>query len=227
MGGCCTLLPGALAGARGALGPSASSTSTATSTSTTAHLADRRGRRHADRRSCRATARGVGGAVVSRRSLRAGDSCILGTATARSSGRRAARGSPGPGVSTPTPRDRGAGAASARRARPVRPERAFWLHLDVDVLDRAVFPATDYLMPGGLDWDELTALCAAARIRGSSAGRSPATTRRRTRRARRPGDRRRGRGVVRAGRIVRSPHRLVRRGTGFVADGRLRRGDSR
>jgi arginase len=34
----------------------------------------------------------------------------------------------------------------------------FWLHLDVDVLDGRVFPATDYLMPGGLDLDELVAL---------------------------------------------------------------------
>lgn len=31
----------------------------------------------------------------------------------------------------------------------------FWLHLDVDVLDETVFPATDYLMPGGLNWSEL------------------------------------------------------------------------
>jgi arginase len=34
----------------------------------------------------------------------------------------------------------------------------FWLHLDVDVLGEAIFPATDYLQPGGLDWDELAAL---------------------------------------------------------------------
>jgi arginase len=34
----------------------------------------------------------------------------------------------------------------------------FWLHLDVDVLDQDVFPATDYLMPNGLTWDELAAL---------------------------------------------------------------------
>ncbi len=34
----------------------------------------------------------------------------------------------------------------------------FWIHLDVDVLDEAAMPATDYLMPGGLDWDELAAL---------------------------------------------------------------------
>jgi arginase len=31
----------------------------------------------------------------------------------------------------------------------------FWLHIDVDVLDQDVFPATDYLMPNGLNWDEL------------------------------------------------------------------------
>jgi arginase len=34
----------------------------------------------------------------------------------------------------------------------------FWLHLDVDVLDQAVFPATDYLQPDGLGWEELAAL---------------------------------------------------------------------
>jgi arginase len=34
----------------------------------------------------------------------------------------------------------------------------FWIHLDVDVLDEREMPATDYLMPGGLDWDELAAL---------------------------------------------------------------------
>jgi arginase len=33
-----------------------------------------------------------------------------------------------------------------------------WLHIDLDVLDEAVFPATDYLMSGGLDWDELVEL---------------------------------------------------------------------
>ena len=31
----------------------------------------------------------------------------------------------------------------------------FWLHLDVDVLDQEVFPATDYLMPNGMTWEEL------------------------------------------------------------------------
>jgi arginase len=34
----------------------------------------------------------------------------------------------------------------------------FWLHLDVDVLDEEAFPATDYLMGGGMTWDELNEL---------------------------------------------------------------------
>ena len=33
--------------------------------------------------------------------------------------------------------------------------RPFWLHLDLDVLDEVVFPATDYLMPNGLDFGQL------------------------------------------------------------------------
>jgi arginase len=33
-----------------------------------------------------------------------------------------------------------------------------WVHLDVDVLDEAAFPATDYLMPGGLALAELAEL---------------------------------------------------------------------
>ena len=32
------------------------------------------------------------------------------------------------------------------------------MHIDVDVLDQSVLPATDYLMDGGLDWDELVEL---------------------------------------------------------------------
>jgi arginase len=31
----------------------------------------------------------------------------------------------------------------------------YWVHLDVDVLDEDTFPATDYLMPGGLSLSEL------------------------------------------------------------------------
>ncbi|MFF7167441.1 arginase family protein [Streptomyces sp. NPDC008086] len=32
---------------------------------------------------------------------------------------------------------------------------AFWVHLDVDVLDDAIMPAVDYRLPGGLSWEEL------------------------------------------------------------------------
>jgi arginase len=34
----------------------------------------------------------------------------------------------------------------------------FWMHLDVDILGEDQFPATDYLMPDGLDMHELVAL---------------------------------------------------------------------
>jgi arginase len=34
----------------------------------------------------------------------------------------------------------------------------FWVHLDLDVLDELVFPATDYLSAGGLDWPTLCAV---------------------------------------------------------------------
>ena len=36
----------------------------------------------------------------------------------------------------------------------------YWLHLDVDVLGEDVFPATDYLMPDGLDLAALAAVLA-------------------------------------------------------------------
>lgn len=34
----------------------------------------------------------------------------------------------------------------------------FWLAVDVDVIDQASFPATDYLMPGGLSWSAFSNL---------------------------------------------------------------------
>ena len=34
----------------------------------------------------------------------------------------------------------------------------FWLHVDLDALSTEAMPAVDYLLPGGLDWDELAAL---------------------------------------------------------------------
>jgi arginase len=51
-----------------------------------------------------------------------------------------------------------AGAIGTELAARIGGAGPFWLHFDVDVLDQAVFPATDYLMSGGLDWDQLRAL---------------------------------------------------------------------
>lgn len=62
----------------------------------------------------------------------------------------------GPEIHAGSPSGIGAAAighatASAGRA---------WLHIDLDVLDETVFPATDYLLSGGLDWHQLTDLIA-------------------------------------------------------------------
>jgi arginase len=58
-------------------------------------------------------------------------------------------------------RAEGLGAAGARAARRLGADgRRFWIHLDLDVLDERAMPATDYLMPEGLEWDELTELLA-------------------------------------------------------------------
>jgi arginase len=54
-------------------------------------------------------------------------------------------------------RSEGPAEAATRIAAALAARGPFWLHFDVDVLDEAVFPATDYLMPGGLDWAEATA----------------------------------------------------------------------
>ena len=44
------------------------------------------------------------------------------------------------------------------------------VHLDVDVLDGAVFPATDYLLPGGLTFGELRAVLLAITRSGRAVG---------------------------------------------------------
>jgi arginase len=47
-------------------------------------------------------------------------------------------------------------AAAAHFAAGTVTAPVYWVHLDVDVLDETVFPATDYLMPNGLDLDQLS-----------------------------------------------------------------------
>ena len=54
-------------------------------------------------------------------------------------------------------RRRGPGAVGAESAARLA-DRPAWLHLDLDVLDEAVFGAVSYPQPLGLDWDELIAL---------------------------------------------------------------------
>jgi arginase len=49
-------------------------------------------------------------------------------------------------------------AGAAARDQLIGSAGRYWVHLDVDVLDELAFPATDYLMPGGLSRDELTGL---------------------------------------------------------------------
>lgn len=55
-------------------------------------------------------------------------------------------------------RTAGPGAAIAKVTSRLSERGPFWLHFDVDVLDPEVFPATDYLMPGGMNWPELRAV---------------------------------------------------------------------
>jgi arginase len=56
-------------------------------------------------------------------------------------------------------RSRGPGAAGrAARDQLTAAAGRYWVHLDVDVLDERAFPATDYLMPGGLSLAELSEL---------------------------------------------------------------------
>ncbi|MET0763154.1 MAG: arginase family protein [Thermoleophilaceae bacterium] len=65
-----------------------------------------------------------------------------------------------------------AGAHAAKRL--VEGAERFWVHFDVDVLDEQAMPATDYLMPGGLQWEEvedvLAPLCASPAAAGLSIG---------------------------------------------------------
>jgi arginase len=48
----------------------------------------------------------------------------------------------------------------------------FWLHVDLDVLSTESFPAVDYPQPGGLQWEQLDALTAAAVADSRFAGAS-------------------------------------------------------
>jgi arginase len=58
-------------------------------------------------------------------------------------------------------RERGPAAVAAEVAAALAAEGGgYWVHLDLDVLDESVFPATDAFVPDGLDWEELGELLA-------------------------------------------------------------------
>jgi arginase len=160
VGGCCTLVPGALAGARDALGQAGLAyldghlDTYDGDTSPTGEAADMPISVIAANGPA-AWSGEIGAPLVGH-----GQLALLGP---RDRGEAAALGSVLPencGVakelSPARLRERGV-AAAARDVAASLAERVgrYWLHLDVDVLSEDVFPATDYLMPGGLDLAEL------------------------------------------------------------------------
>lgn len=162
-GGCCAELPGALAGARDALGPlglvhlDGHADLYDGETSTTGEAADMP----------ISVALGLGPRawveVAGGPSTAPQHTALLGYRDERESiadGMRQPRTlSPAP-ILRPLEQVRAAGpeAVAAELVGRLQSVVPFWLHLDVDVLDQDVFPATDYLMPGGASWDEVAAL---------------------------------------------------------------------
>jgi len=164
-GGCCALLPGALGGARDALGGiglvhlDGHADLYDGETSTTGEAADMPV----------SVALGLGPAAwvetAGGASVRGERTVLLGYRDREESirdGMRQPETLDPPPLLCPVEGLRAAGpAAAAERVAVALGEAApYWLHFDVDVLDQSVFPATEYLMPNGLDWDELAAVLA-------------------------------------------------------------------
>jgi arginase len=160
VGGCCTLLPGALAGARDALGRVGLAyldghlDTYDGQTSPTGEPADMPVSVIAGNGPA-AWSRHVGAPLVG-----PGQLALLGP---RDRAEAATLGAVLPEdcgldkeLSPADLRDRGLAAAGQAAAEALT-QRAgkYWVHLDVDVLSEEVFPATDYLMPGGLNLAEL------------------------------------------------------------------------
>jgi arginase len=161
-GGCCSELPGALAGARDALGRVSLAYIDGHldlydgHTSPTGEAADMP-ISVALGRGPEAWVEKAGGA-----SIAAADAAIVGyrdREESRSYGMVQPEDVPGlTHVSVDDVRERGSAAVGERVAGAVEPGVPMWLHFDVDVLDQDVFPATDYLMPNGMTWEELAPL---------------------------------------------------------------------
>ena len=160
VGGCCTLLPGALSGARDALGAIGLAYLDGHldlydgQTSPTGEPADMPVS-VVTGNGPRAWSDDVGAPV-----LGPGGLALLGP---RDRAEAAAGGSVMPEnagleaeLSPGALRERGMAAAGQAAAQRLTGQAGrYWVHLDVDVLDEQAFPATDYLMPGGLTLAEL------------------------------------------------------------------------
>jgi arginase len=160
VGGCCTLLPGALAGARDAAGPIGLAyldghlDTYDGQTSPTGEAADMPVSVIAGNGPL-AWSESVGAPLVGRDRLALlgprdrAEAQTLGSVLPEDCGL-------GTELSPAQLRERGVAAAGQDAARRLSDDGGrYWLHLDVDVLSEEVFPATDYLMPGGLDLREL------------------------------------------------------------------------
>lgn len=178
-GGCCAELPGALAGARDALGGPLGLVHFDGhldlydgETSPTGEAADMPV----------SVALGLGPAAwvqaAGGASIEAGRAAIVGYRDRAESLEYGMRQPetlvPAPILRTDEDLRSGAGAAIAEVGDALAARGPFWLHFDVDVLDPEVFPATDYLMKGGIDWPEahavLAPLLASPALAGASLG---------------------------------------------------------
>ena len=164
LGGCCTLVPGALAGARDALGECGIAYLDGHfdlyegDTSQTGEAADFPLAAAVGRAPEALLDRVGGGAVVDPERVE-----LLGPRDQEEA----------VGFGSPTPREVGIGHFRDRESlrgadlatvgteaalRLAEGGRRYWLHLDVDVMDEGAFPATDVLMPDGLSVEELAEL---------------------------------------------------------------------
>jgi len=164
LGGCCTLMIGLGAATRDTIGPFG-----------IAYIDG-----HLDLYDGQSSPSGEGADVPLATMLGHGDPEILAAAGGRSLAQEGVYllgyrdGAQAKGHGSLMPEDFGpdfhhADSAAIRAARPAKVGAAarahfeklglpFWLFLDVDALDPAVFPATDALIGDGLDWDELETL---------------------------------------------------------------------
>jgi arginase len=176
-GGCCAALPGALAGARDALGPIGL-------VHFDGHLDLYDGESSASGEAADmpvSVALGLGPAtwveVAGGASVAAERAALVGFRDREESIEYGMRQ---PETLEPPPILRSAEALHAGEPANVAAElpellgAPFWLHFDVDVLDEQAFPATDYLMPNGLDWQQatefLTPLLSSPQLVGTSLG---------------------------------------------------------